>query len=304
MAPRDGERNEASTSGVFPPPPLPKPSWMGTRRARRGNQTPRETARARLQPRRCEGRRRLSRAWPSWRNGQNRCWGKGLAPRLASSAKPPRERRRDVGTAARPSLGRWHHQDQPGAGRDPPALGFPGESHRCRPRLRQHLYNSHLFFFSTPTPEKCQGSNPHRQPFSPALCQGQSPSPCPAMCQTPAEPPVPTSPPARPIVPPAIPGQNLSDTTRRREATAHPPIPQKSKSGSSFGGTQSPKNKPQAGDVSPSPPLHCRDPPPAGAAPPPRPPACLGTTGAILEIPVTTTLAGKTRSAEGRHCNF
>lgn len=266
LAPRDGERNEASTSGVFPPPPLPKPSWMGMRRTRRGNQTPRETARGGVRgdagfpgPGRAGGTGRTGAGERGWLPGSLRLPNH---PGKGAGTWEPRHTPPSAAGTTRTSPGRAGTHRHSGSQGDPTAAD-PGSG--------SIFIIVIFFFFSTPTPEKCQGSNPYRQPFSPALCQGQSPSPCPAMCQTPAEPPVPTSPPPRPIVPPAIPGQNLSDTTRRREATAHPPIPQKSKSGSSFGGMQSPKNEPQAGDVSPSPPLHCRDPPTAGADPLPVP---------------------------------
>lgn len=84
-----------------------------------------------------------------------------------------------------------------------------------------HLFIYLFIFFSTPTPEKCRSSNLHRQPFSPALCQGQSPSPS-SPCHVPSSvgratvPTVPTS--HQPSQ-----GQNLPDTTSAADAQHSPP---------------------------------------------------------------------------------
>jgi len=92
----------------------PQTLMDGGRVAQHRAQTPREKAPARLRRGADAG---FPPAQPSRRSGQNGCRGTGLAPRLASPAKPPRDRRRDVGTAARPALGR--RRRQPGVGREP-----------------------------------------------------------------------------------------------------------------------------------------------------------------------------------------
>lgn len=116
----------------------PTPRGWG-RIARHGNPTP--PGRARLQQRqRCQGRCRHSRARLSRRNGQNRCRGKGAGSQLASSAKPLRERRRDVGMAAHPWLGHWHHRHQPRAGTGLPRGIPPVPAPAPAAFLKNHLF--------------------------------------------------------------------------------------------------------------------------------------------------------------------
>lgn len=123
------------------------------------------------------------------------------------------------------------------------------------------------------------------------LCQGQSPFSCPSLCQAPAKPSVPMSPSHHPTTHPK--GKTCWIQLRRLKAATHPPSTTKQNKSSSLGGgggeilKVTPKKmllllhlsiwRPSYPELSP-------------------PSFCL--LGCGIEIPVTTTQAGKTSKCQ------